>query len=228
MGNCAWHKSLTPQEPTEFLRSAHVPTTSKLASLPFSHSWLDPKINAGHYAHLVIRPVLLHYLREDHWRRSISTVLVTREQYRRHARDLAAYWDRSLARSFNEPTNRLRPTADTKAPGTLVAEIAITDIVFSHPDTYALSWTVLGGVLVEGAMLAPSVAFEAIIRDAKTGKVVATCADHRGTKLKLFDINRLTISSPNHEICDEWSQQLMQALNRRMFPVVRRDWIGVF
>jgi hypothetical protein len=85
-----------------------------------------------------------------------------------------------------------------------------------------------GGSLVNSAAASPVNAFELKVRDATTGKLVATAADRRGTKLKIVDFNKLTYDKPNKEICDEWSQQLMQATNKDLFPQVKRAWFSVF
>jgi hypothetical protein len=66
------------------------------------------------------------------------------------------------------------------------------------------------------------------VRDAATGKIVATAADRRGTRIKAVDMNRLSITKPNLEICDEWSQQMVQAFNKRLFPVVKRSMFSIY
>jgi len=226
--NCALQKSVTKQESTAFLRSAGVSPSSKIARLPFEHSWRDRKVDPNQYSRLVLHPVSLRYLRNEQWQQSESSFLTTKQAYQAQANDLAQYWNKSLVTAFGSPNNRLKLAHDTSVPGTLVAEIAITEIVFSHPDTYALSWALPGGGIAEGAMFAPSVAFEAVVRDAATGKIVATAADRRSTKIKLVDFNRLTVAKPNREICDEWSQQFMQAFNKELFPSVKRSWVGLY
>ena len=74
----------------------------------------------------------------------------------------------------------------------------------------------------------PLCAFEARIRDADTGKLVATASDRRGPEIKVLDSEKPGLSKSNESICDEWSRQLMQASNRDLFPKVKRSWFSFF
>jgi len=199
-----------------------------MARLPFDHSWRDPGVAAASYSRVVIRPVSLAWLRKDQWHESASAQITSQEAYLGFARQVARHWDASLQSSFRAPQNHLQPVSDTTQPGTLIMEIAMTEIVFGHPGTYAASFAVPGGGLADSAMFSPTVAFEARVTDAATGKIVATAADRRGTKVKLVDLNRLSITRPNEEICDEWSTQMMQAFNQNMFPLVKRTRFSPF
>jgi hypothetical protein len=58
--------------------------------------------------------------------------------------------------------------------------------------------------------------------------LLATASDRRSTKIKLIDFNKFTFTKSNKEICNEWSQQIMQAFNTEMFPTVKRSWFSAF
>lgn len=228
LSSCATEKLVTNAQPTGFLTSTGTPMGGKNARLPFDRAWKDPHLDAAAYHHIVIRPVTISNLRVEQWQESASAVITTREKYIVQARELAGFWTQSLQKSFNSPENRLRPAAGPGQPGTLILEVALTEITFGHPGTYAASYAVPFGGVAESAMFAPTVAFEARVRDAATGRIIATAADRRGTRAKIVDFNRLTISRPNREICDEWSVQLMQAFNKELFPKVKRKLFSAF
>ncbi|MES2709061.1 MAG: DUF3313 family protein [Verrucomicrobiota bacterium] len=228
LSGCATEKLVRNAKPTAFLEASGTPMTGKIARLPFDHAWREAGLDTARYSRLVIRPVTLNHLRTEQWKESASAEITSRERYVEHARELAAYWNQSLNRSFRGPGAHLELTGNPALPGTLVLEIALTEVVFGHPGTYAASYAVPFGGVAESAMFSPTVAFEARVRDAATGKIVATAADRRGTRMKIVDFNRLTISKPNKEICDEWAVQLMEAFNREMFPKVKRTLFTPF
>lgn len=228
LSGCATEKLVTNAKPTSFLTSTGTPMGGKNARLPFDRAWKDPRLDAASYHHIVIRPVTISNLRVEQWQESASAFITTREAYIGQARELAGYWTQSIRKSFSAPENRLRPASNAGQPGTLILEVALTEITFGHPGTYAASYAVPMGGMAESAMFAPTVAFEARVRDAATGRIVATAADRRGTRAKIVDFNRLTISRPNREICDEWSVQLMQACNKEIFPKVSKKLFSPF
>lgn len=228
LSGCATEKLVKDAKRSSFLASTGTPTTGKIARLPFDHAWKSPSLDAAKYSRLVIAPVTLSHLRIGQWKDSASAQITSEAKYLQTAEELAAYWNQSLNRSFHGPGGRLEITRNPALPGTLILEIALTEIVFGHPGTYAASYAVPFGGVAESAMFSPTVAFEARVRDAATGKIVATASDRRGTRLKIVDFNRLTITKPNKEICDEWSLQLMEAFNKEMFPKVKKKLFTPF
>ena len=85
-----------------------------------------------------------------------------------------------------------------------------------------------GGDVVSAVTGPPLCAFEARVRDAATGKLVSTASDRRGPEIRINDTETSTLAKPNEAICDEWSQQLMQATNKDLFPTVKRSWFSLF
>lgn len=225
---CATHRSVTKAEPTNFLRSTGTAQSGKIGRLPFERSWKNPALNAANYSHIVIRPVSTAYLRTGQWSQSASTFITSERTFADQAAQIARYWDNSLSRAFSSPQNRFARTGDVSQPGTLVVEIMLTEIVFGRPAANAASYAVSGGGVANSMLFSPSVAFEARVTDGATGQLLATASDRRSTKIKLVDINKFTFTKSNNEICDEWSQQIMQAFNSEMFPTVKRSWFSAF
>jgi hypothetical protein len=228
LGGCAAQRSVTKAEPTAFLRSSGTAGSGNISRLPFERAWRDPSLDPAHYSKIVLRPVTTSYLRTGQWKESASTFITSAEVFKTRVGELARHWDTSLDRAFNAPGNRFPVVGNAAQPGTLVVEIAITEVVFGRPAANAASYAVAGGGVANAAFFSPSVAFEARVTDGATGKLVATASDRRSTKIKLIALDKFTLTQSNREICDEWSQQIMQAFNKEMFPTVKRTWLGLY
>jgi hypothetical protein len=118
--------------------------------------------------------------------RPVSTAYLPRQTDRKLSGRLARKFHASLRREFSSPLCGFYLTESAAKPGTVILEAALTET---------------GD--------AGFVAFEARVRDAATGKIIATVADRRETRTA-------------EEICDEWSRQLMEATNKELFPRVKR------
>lgn len=228
LASCSFQKVVTSAQPTAFLTSSGTDPSSKIGRLPFQHSWRNPSVDLRQYRYVVLRPVTTAHLRKEQWWDSYSLYVPDAAAYVKNCNGLARYFSSSMKRSFSARGSRLALTDSTTGAGTLVIEAALTEVTFGRPAGYVGSMAVPGGSLVNSAAASPVNAFELKVRDAATGKLVATVADRRGTKLKIVDFNKLTYDKPNREICDEWSQQLMQATNKDLFPQVKRSWFSVF
>jgi hypothetical protein len=214
---------------TRFLSSTGTDISQRIERLPFKHSWRDPKVNIAKYKNIVVRPVTTAFLRDGTWTESRSAEIPSKRAYLRQVRALARYWDKSLAKSFSSPICIFYKTSDAGRPNTLIMEVALTEVRFpgeagkpaaAPADPNATVLPVTTGV--------PVCAFEARVTDAATGALVSTVADRRGPDLTLAPATGKSPATPNEEICDEWSRQLMEASNVEIFPKVRRRWFGLF
>lgn len=228
LAGCGAQRSLTSAETTKFIAATGHESAGKIARLPFQRAWRDASLDPAKYTRIVVRPVTTDYLRSSIWMESAGPFITNEAQYKVAVDKLARHFEKQIAQAFRSPGNRLQLVQDASQPGTLVLEVALTEVVFGHPATYVGSFAVSGGGVAQSALLAPTVAFEARVRDGATGRFVAAAADRRGTKVKLLDLNQLTYNKANEEICTEWAGQFMQAFNRELFPIVKRQWIGVF
>ena len=225
---CGLETSSARSEPTKFLKSTGTDSSQKIARLPFDSSWRDPQVDISKYKYIIVRPVKLSYLRDDQWMESKSSLIPSERSYRKRCSALADSWNKSLSRAFSEPLCAFYKTTDTGRPGTLILEIALTEVRFSQtvPKKDASSYPAEG--IVTAVTGAPLCAFEARIRDADSGKLVATAADRRGPEIKVIEEASTDLAAPNKSICDEWSQQLMQAGNKDIYPTVKRKWFSIF
>jgi Protein of unknown function (DUF3313) len=225
LGSCGIKKATTAPEPTRFLQATGTDVSHRVERLPFQHSWRDPKVNLANYKNIVLRPVTTAFLRRDSWQESKSSFIPNKRTYTRRCGKLARYWDRSLAKSFASPICLFYKTRDTSAAGTLVLEVALTEVRFDRATGTA---AVPAGSLASVVTGLPICAFEARVRDASSGRLIATAADRRGPKITVIDSGKNTFTKSNEAICDEWADQLMKSPNIELFPKVRRSWFSLF
>jgi len=119
-------------------------------------------------------------------------------------------------------------TTDTSKPGTLILEVALTEVTFQQAPTSAANDNGPADGVLSAVTGAPLCAFEARTRDAATGKLISTSADRRGPEIRVMSSQKTSLTQLNEAICDEWSQQLMQRSNQELFPTVKRSWFSLF
>lgn len=226
LGSCGVKQSVTRPEPTKFLKSTGTDMAQHSARLPFEHAWLNPKVDMTKYKNIVIRPVTTAYLRSERWEESKSATIPNKRAYLRRCSALARHWDKSLAKEFSSPLCMFYKTQNTSQPGTLILEVALTEVRFDRPDA-------ANGVPASGVISAvtgpPTCAFESRTRDAATGQLVTTAADRRGPVIQVIpNEEKHNFVKPNEGICDEWSRQLMQRFNTEIYTKVKRSWFSLF
>lgn len=203
LAGCTVGKIATSAPTSPFLAVTGADTTGRKARLPFDHSWRSPTADAVIYKNIVVRPVTTKWLRAEQWGDSVSEFMPDRKQYVKQCGVLARYWTSTLKKAFSSPVCSYYITESTSQPGTLILEVALTEVNFGRPPS---------GV--------GNMAFEARVKDAATGKYVAIAADRRATISKFAGLDKGNFTKANQELIDEWSQQLMEASNKELFPTV--------
>lgn len=224
---CGLEKSVTDPQPTRFLTSTGVDTEHKVERVPFKHAWRDPKMKISDYKYIVVRPVTTAFLKKDEWEESKSAFVPDEKTYTKRCSELARYFTKSLKKAFSDPICVFYITDNTSRPGTLILEVALTEVRFDPAAPEAPEGPPDGNVsnLLIGL---PTCAFEARVTDAKTGAVVTTASDRRGPEIKVIDQETVTGAGPNERICDEWSTELMESANIEIFATVKRKWFSIF
>lgn len=227
LAGCGLEKAVTGPQPTRFLTSTGVDTTEKIERLPFNHSWRDPKVKIADYEYIVVRPVTTAFLKPGEWEQSKSAFVPDEKTYARRCRELARYFTKSLNQAFSDPICVFYKTGDTSRPGTLILEVALTEVRF-NPEAHAVPKGPPEGNVTNLVTGLPVCAFEARVTDARTGALVSTALDRRGPEIKVIDQDGGGGDVPNERICDEWSRQLMESANVEIFPTVKRSWFSLF
>jgi hypothetical protein len=215
---CQLKPATTSPASSAFLSSSKVDLSVRSKRLPFQHAWRDPKIDMARYQHIVVRPVTTAFLRTELWEKSKGSEIVSKRAYLKRCNQLAKQWTLSLTKAFTSPICVFYLTKDTSKPGTLVLEVALTEVQFA-PDSETSS-------MADSLMRLPVCAFEARVTDAASGKLIATVADRRGPDFLLKPSLQPSFTQATEAIFAEWSEQLMQASNKELFPTVRRRWFS--
>lgn len=209
LSSCGIGKFNRGEEPTRFLKSTGTDVAAQSARLPFQHAWSDPKVDVSKYKNIVVRPVTTSFIKAERWTDSKSPYLPSKSRYTRRCERLAKHWDKSLAKAFSSPICLFYKIGNPQEPKTLVLETALTEVRFAQNPLARC-------------------AFEARVIDGSTGALIATVSDSRAPSIQSLAAEKESISTLNETICDQWSQELMEASNTELFPTVKRGFLGLF
>ena len=210
-------------EPSKGAGFVPVDEMSKRADLPFQKVWVKAGVDWNQYKTIYIKDVNTKYLLEANWwQKSIRS-----DDMARDARNIAQYMQDKFKESFrNDPKNRFQVVAAPQ-PGSLTLELALTELVPSHPVLEAMSIAAPygSGVAVQAATkesgAKATVAFEAKINDTATGNVLAMMADREQGKVAPVNLRALTWYGEANVIIDEWAGQFVQIANKRPGETVK-------
>jgi len=203
-----------------FLEDRDVTVVDK--TLPFSHAWVEPDYPLDYYDFVYFRSVSIDKLPPNSWKDSSSVYIGSEQDYLKEARILADYFKSQLEEKVSKYPNGEMKVVDKTGPKTLVFDFAFTELEFSNPvqNTGALLVPIPGSAILFSAISDPHMAFAARVTDGKTGKLVATAADRKYPPTRLLDVNKVTATSPNREICQIWAEIIADAVNRDSFSEV--------
>ena len=144
-----------------------------------------------------------------------------KQTVQKDVKELALY-SKSFRDAFaHDPSKRFN-VVDNSGPNTLVAEMAITELVPSSPALGALA---IGGQAARklavalgskaGAKAAETgiIAIEMRLKDGGTGAIVATMADRESAKVAPIDVQAVTWYGFAEEVIDDWAEQFVQLAN---------------
>jgi hypothetical protein len=196
----------------------HPERQSKRADLPFQKVWIKPGFDKAKYAELIVAPVNTQYMMKMDWLHSMSSANIIGD-VKKDTEELAVYFRNQIIKNFKEdPKHRFKViefAAQHKRPA-LKLEVALIEIMPSQSALHALSWAGPPGTgSAAGAINQRRAAFEARLRDAQTGEVVATFADRDMQDVGPIDLTRLTWYGPAKGIMDQWAQQFVRIANRK-------------
>lgn len=196
----------------------HPERQSKRADLPFQKVWIKPGFDKAKYAELIVSPVNTQYMLEMDWLHSLSGANILGD-VKKDIAELAIYFHKQIVKDFKEDPKHRFSVIEYAAQHTQPAlrlEIALIQIDPSESVLHALSWAGPPGTgSAVGAVNQRRAAFEARLRDAQTGEVVATFADRDMQDVGPIDLTRLTWYGPAKGIMDRWAQQFVQIANRK-------------
>jgi len=209
-------------KPSEGAGFVPVQEMTKREDLPFHKVWVKSEVDWNKYKCLYVQDVNTQYLLEATWWQQS----MREDEMEEDVRNVAGYMKEQFEGAFrNDPLHRFQ-VVESPAEGCLVLEMALTELVPSHPVMEALSIAAPygSGVVVQAAVkesgAKATVAFEAKINDASTGEVLAMAADREQGKAAPINLRALTWYKEAEGIIDEWADQFVQIVNRRPGDIV--------
>ena len=192
------------------------------ADLPFNREWIKPGFKLMGYNSLIIAPVdTTHMLKMNWWQQ--ANLRSVDGQFPKDFKDIANYMHDSFTKAFNYDKKQRFVVVTQPNGHTLTLEMALIELVPSKPVLNALGWLQMGGGTAASVISPRTVAFEARLRDAQTGEIVATFADREKQESDPLDLTRLTWYEPAKQIINEWAKQMVAVANRKPGEVISKS-----
>ncbi len=148
------------------------------------------------------------------------------EEYTEKINALADYFDKRLEKSFKSTRKQRLELVESINDTTMVVEIAMTEVVFHRPASYAAAYAIPipGSSYAFDSLISPRVAFELKVTDGETGELICTMADRALPPVKPLDLNKFTVSRPLEEVIDIWVREFVRSANQAIREDLRRRW----
>jgi hypothetical protein len=187
-------------------------------NIPFQKFWRKPDVDWDHYRKIYIADVSTDYmLTLTEWQKGER-----KKQIEKDIHALALYTQGALKKAFLQDPNQRFEVLDesTTAPETLIFELALIEVVPSKVALNALGYApfFIGFGLNALRGLAndkSSVAFEARVRDARTGQILMLAADREAEQATIVDLRAFKWYSHAHGIIDGWSKQFVKVASSK-------------
>jgi hypothetical protein len=204
-----------PAKPAGFADDALM---SSDKSLPFHKAWHKPGHDGSKYKLLYVAPVNTSYmLQTTDWQKGERKDQITKDVGR-----LGEYAQNAMKKAFRADKNKRFTVVDDRpnTPDALIFEMALIEVVPSKVTLNALGYApfFVGTALTVVRGLAndvSSTAFEARVRDAATGEIVAMYADREQQQTAPISVRGLTWYSHAEVAISQWAAQFVQLANRR-------------
>jgi hypothetical protein len=182
-------------------------------NIPFQKFWRKPDVNWEHYRKVYIADVSTEYmLNLTEWQKGER-----KKQIEKDVHALALYTRDAFKKAFlQDPTQRFQVLDEsTDAPETLIFELALIEVVPSKVTLNALGYAPFGIGLALNVVRGlandrSSVAFEARVRDARTGQILMLAADREAEQATIVDLRAFKWYTHAHGIIDGWSKQFVK------------------
>ena len=189
--------------------------------IPFQRVWIKPGTDFKNYRSIYIALVNTDYvIKSESWK-TVGKI----DDVQQDLAEAALYMRNSFINTFKQtPSNRFK-IAIVPGPGALSLELALVELVPNSPAMKTASLIPLYGLAV-GAVDSvdpDTVAFEARIRDGKTGDIIMIFADRRKAKGNIVSVKNFTYYSHAYTLMDDWAKEFVAVLNKRPGETVEKS-----
>ncbi len=185
-------------------------------------AWGEPK-KISLYDNIIVEVKISPRQLEQSWwaNQNIRRLVASKENDMKYVAEYAQ-------KSFVEAFKKSKSIKLTKTPGpkTMVLEFAIVQVIPNKPVLGAISnltsFTPIGLILLPIKLGAKGVAndtggaiaMESIMRDSKSGKILAVFADRQKGRVALFNAKEFTVYANIRAIIDQWTANVVSALDQ--------------
>lgn len=191
--------------------------------LPFDKAWVKQGVDWNRFRTIYITRVHTGYLIEANWWQQTLRA----DQMRQDVANMAAFMRAQFIEAFrNDPRQRFR-VVETPGRDSLILEMALTELVPSHVFLNAIKIAgpygsgLAAAVLERGTEAQSTVAFEARVKDGKTGETLAMFADREYAKARPIDLKGFTWYGNAQDIVREWARQFVEIANKRPGQIIQ-------
>ena len=194
---------------------------AKQEDLPFQKVWFKAGVDFTRYKSIYIAPVNTGFLLQSNWWQQNFR----QGQMQEDLAMMAQYMRDEFKSAFaNDPSHHFQ-VVEAPQKDSLILELALTELVPSNVALSVLEYAPYGGgaavkVMERATGAESTVAFEAKMKDATTGDVLAMFADRQVKKIRIIDLKAFTWYAHGREIIREWAEQFVKLANQRPGEVI--------
>jgi hypothetical protein len=190
--------------------------------------WVAPSVKGKTiseiYSKVYFTPVSTGRLTQQGWWASQSSI--KQQQLAVDARKLASRMNSYLANAARNDSGRRLQVVNQPGPGTVIVDIAITELVPAK--AYWNAAATAAGFVVPGAGLlsaagSGSVAIEGRVRDGNTGTVIASFRDRMSDKMALVNLDSYTWYAGSEKNLEETAVNIARVINSSPGTVVNQS-----
>jgi len=220
----------------DWLRADPAPQTSFLngsgtlvdqsPDFPFRRIWIDKSTELSKYRKIIVAPVSTNNLiAASGWDKVQGRTVVG--DVKKDSAEIAKYMHASFKNSlYNDPKKRFI-VVDKPGPDTLSLELALVQLVPSKADLNVVE-NVVGFVVWPVGFLtvfnSGSTAFEGILRDSQTGKIVCSFVDRETDEPAVVNLPGFTYYGNSRYFIDRWSRQFVDFMNAKDYRKLKTDF----
>ena len=189
--------------------------------LPFQKVWFKKDVDFKGYKSIYIPAVnTTHLLESNWWQQNFR-----QGQMQEDLAAMAQYMRDEFKTAFaNDPSRRYQ-VVEAPQKDSLTLELALTELVPTNVALSVLEYAPYGGgvavrVMEKATGAQCTVAFEAKMKDAATGDLLAMFADRQMKKIRIVDFKAFTWYANGREIIREWAEQFVKLSNRQPGEVI--------
>lgn len=193
---------------------------------PFRKIWIDKDTDLNKYRRIIVAPVSTNNLLDaSGWDKVQGRTVVS--DVKEDAGEIAKYMHNSFWNAlYNDPKSRF-VVVEKPGPDTLRLELALIQLVPSKADLNIVE-NIVGFVVLPAGFLtvfnSGSTAFEGVLRDSQTGKIVCTFVDRESDEPAVVNLPGFTYYGNARYFIDRWGRQFVDFMNAKDYSKLKTEF----